>query len=733
MIPLASFLLMSTTTLSPSVEAPYKMPPAMERLANPEIRLAGPIQRQVQGVVDNWILPLPGKNPGILDMFEDQDKAPLRNLLAWSGEFAGKYLTSGTETLRLTGDPRLKATLQAFADGMAARQEPDGYLGPFPKENRLTGWAPNTWGNGGATWDAWGHYHAIVGLLDWHEETADPKALATARKIGDLLARFFERRTVASTGSPEMNQAVVHGLALLHRHTGEKRYLEAAERVVREFGAENAGNYLNGALAGEEFFQLPNAGPRWESLHVIMGLAELYWATGKPEYRRAFEHHYWSIAKTDRHNNGGFTSGEQAQGNPYHRGAIETCCTVAWTAMGVEMLRMTGDPKVADELEMSSLNQIVAMHAPDGAWCTYNTPMEGVRIPSTEDIAFQIRPGTEDLNCCSVNAARGFGMIADWALMSRDNGLAVNWYGPGTLKGKAGNLDVTLRQETSYPQEGRVTIHVDPARAGRFPLFLRVPHWSPKTTIQVNGQRVATRSGTYAKIDREWKAGDRITIELDMAPRFWVGQRESRGTSSVYRGPILFALDAPGVFPTYTGVWETAGNLRVTKTAGSAMEYRFEGDLVRWKGQWYDDAGVAEVSIDGKLVDTVDLYGTERGKPFTWERKGLGAGAHTIRIVATGRKAEASKNVWINVMALEPAPIASRFDAKAFAKGTFTKASDAVGFWEVADVTGQKVRLRDFGSVGRNKTPYFSWFPIDGAPVAAFSLENPSRTARVND
>ena len=46
--------------------------------------------------------------------------------------------------------------------------------------------------------------------------------------------------------------------------------------------------------------------------------------------RKAFENLWWSICKLDRHNNGGFSSGEQAQGNPYHPGAIETCCTVAW-------------------------------------------------------------------------------------------------------------------------------------------------------------------------------------------------------------------------------------------------------------------------------------------------------------------------------------------------------------------------------------------------------------------
>lgn len=729
MTSLPSLILMSLLATSPA-DASYKVSPRMELLTHPEVRLSGPLDRQIQGVIQNWLLPLPQTNPAILGMFEDRDKAPLRNLLAWSGEFAGKYLTSGTEVYRLTGDPKLKATLQKFADGMAARQDPDGYLGPFPKANHLTGWAPNTWGNGGATWDAWGHYHAIVGLLHWYDETGDAKALATARKIGDLLCRFFADRTVVSTGSPEMNQAIVHGLALLYRKTGDSSYLNAAEKVVAEFSAEGAGNYLQGALAGEEFYQLPFAGPRWESLHSIMGLAELYWATGKEEFRKAFEHHYWSIAKTDRHNNGGFTSGEQAQGSPYHKGAIETCCTVAWSAMGVEMLRMTGDSLVADELELSTLNQIVGLHAQDGAWCTYNTPMEGVRIPSTEDIAFQIRPGSQDLNCCSVNAARGFGMIADWALMRRGKGLALNWYGPSTLKSQVGGVAVKLRQETTYPQDGRVTIHVEPATSVAFPLSLRIPHWSGRTVVEVNGEPLAALRGSYLTLDRTWKAGDRITLEFDMSPRFWFGQRESRGKTSVYRGPILFALDVPGSAPTYSGAWETGGELRVTKATGAAMEYKFEGDVVRWHGQRFDDAGLAEVSIDGKVVDTVDFYASERGRPFVWERKGFGAGPHTLRMVATGKKRNESKNVWINVGVIEPSPLLPNFAADAFLKAIFTP-SEGVGSWEVRDTAGQQVTLRDFGSAGQNRTPYFTWFPIDGAPLAPFSRENPSRTAHL--
>src|SRR5581483_8333263 len=199
------------------------------------------------------------------------------------------------------------------------------------------------------------------------------------------------------TGSTEMNLAPVHGLCLLYRKTRDPRHLALAKQLVGEFaavgpgGAPLAGDYLRAALAGKEFFQTPR--PRWESLHPIMGLAELYHLTGDESYRTAFERLWWSICKLDRHNNGGFSSGEQAQGDPYHPGAIETCCTVAWLAMGIEMLRLTGDPVVADELELTTLNSALGLFSPTGRWATYNTPMDGVRKASAHDIVFQAREG----------------------------------------------------------------------------------------------------------------------------------------------------------------------------------------------------------------------------------------------------------------------------------------------------------------------------------------------------
>ena len=271
-----------------------------------------------------------------------------------------------------------------------------------------------------------------------------------------------------------------------------------------------AGDYLNQALAGQPFFETPK--PRWESLHPIMALAELYWITGEERYRRAFEQIWWSIVELDRHNNGGFSSGEAAQGNPYHQGPIETCCTIAWVAASVEMLKLTGSSIVADEIELSTLNSILGLHSASGRWVTYNTPMDGVRKASAHDIVFQAREGSPELNCCSVNGPRGLGMVSDWALMRDAEGVVLNWYGPSRMQvGLRRGLTVVLTQETEYPRSGRVGIRVDPSQAAEFALKLRVPYWSQRTKVRVNGAVVRkVRAGAYLTLARCWQPGDTV-------------------------------------------------------------------------------------------------------------------------------------------------------------------------------------------------------------------------------
>jgi DUF1680 family protein len=545
-------LIPATMTGATGLQVALDDPTVGDRDSRVRFELDGPAKNYLDNITRQWLLIAPTANPAILAMFRDRERVPYRNLLPWSGEFAGKYLTGATQVLHLTRDPALQRCLEGFVRELIALQDTDGYIGPFPRQSRLSGQAPNTGEHGGPTWDAWGHYHAMLGLIFWYDETGSKPALAAASRIGDLFCDRFlgpKRPRLVDTGSTEMNLAPAHALCLLHDRTGLVRYLDLARQIVDEFAETDpqnrplAGDYLRRGLAAEPFYTTPK--PRWESLHPILTLASLYRTTGDARFRSAFENLWWSIAELDRHNNGGFSSGEQAQGNPYHKGAIESCCTIAWMAMSVEMLRISANPVVADELELSTLNSALGMFSPTGRWSTYNTPMDGVRKANYHEIVFQSRPGSPELNCCSVNAARGLGLIGEWAVASGIDGLSLNWYGPGkTTVPVASAGPVALEQQTEYPRSGKVDIRVEPIRPSEFTVRLRIPHWSTDTKVAINGKSISgATAGQYLALTRGWKPGDLIELTLDFTPRFWVGERESLGLTSIYSGPILLAYD----------------------------------------------------------------------------------------------------------------------------------------------------------------------------------------------
>lgn len=496
----------------------------------------------LRAISENWLKVAPDRNPAMLEMFADCEKEPHPYLLPWSGEFAGKYLTGAVQVFRLTKDKELKVYLQSFVNRLVKLQLENGYLGPWPKEYQLTGKAPNLT----VAWDAWNHYHIMMGLLLWHEQTGDEKALNTARGIGDLLCKMFLGKpgSLAAIGETYTNLTPVHSLCLLYKATGDQRYFDLARQIVEDEFPQG-GDYVQMALAGKEFYQTPQ--PRWESLHAIMGLAEMYWITGEEKYREAFEHIWWSIVKLDRHNTGGFSSGEQAKGNPYDSGAIETCCTIAWSAMSVEMLRLTGDSIVADELELTLINAITGYQSRTGSWCTYDTPMDGSQVPFTTFMTGHMRPGSEELSCCTVNSARGFGMISDWALMTDGESLIVNWYGDSVLSAKL-DIPVLLKQQTDYPRTGHILLKVlpIPGHGLEFTLKLRIPHWSKNTRVAINGQVVKqVTPGRYLVLTRKWKWDDKIEMDLDMSLHYWAGERQYQGKTSIYYGPVLLAYRVP--------------------------------------------------------------------------------------------------------------------------------------------------------------------------------------------
>jgi hypothetical protein len=104
---------------------------------------------------------------------------------------------------------------------------------------------------------------------------------------------------------------------------------------------------------------------------------------------------------------------------------------------------------------------------------------------------------------------------------------------------------VCLSQHTDFPEDPTVELGVSLQGKARFALNVRIPAWCQQPSLAVNGESVPVKPGTYARLDRTWKLGDTVTLNLPMAPK-WIEHDHFEGGPAPWalvRGPVVYALD----------------------------------------------------------------------------------------------------------------------------------------------------------------------------------------------
>ncbi|WP_349314923.1 beta-L-arabinofuranosidase domain-containing protein [Chitinophaga sp. MM2321] len=498
--------------------------PQLTRARNVHIQLKGYMGARVDSMAQ-YMIDYPLRNPGLLRMMRER---PEKGVPDWAGVFPGQYLSSAQLIWRLTRHPLLKKSIDTYVRDLLKTQGADGYLEPFENMNRSL--------------SLWNHYAMLCGLISYYEDTRYKPALDASRKIADLVISTFgpDGKLLPKTGGG--SEAISHAIVMLYRETGDTRYLDFANYIMGEVWNE-PGGVAYSRLGRERLPVRDFPVRRWEGVHNIMALSEMYWLTGDTSCKQGYEHLWRTLRRTERHSTGGFSTNEGLLGTPYNHGTIETCCTVAWSLLSTDMLKLTGQSSVADELEWSVFNSALGSIPGNGGCSTYGTQPEGYRS------FCELHQGPADgheLSCCSSNAPRAIGDIANWALMQRPGGLVLNYYGPAVMSAQLpSGQRVQLEQRTAYPAKGAILLNVSVSTPETFTLYLRIPGWSKQTKVLVNGKAYdMPQAGHYMPIRRVWKKGDHISLALDFTPRFRIGEEDYAGKVSIYQGPVLFTSDA---------------------------------------------------------------------------------------------------------------------------------------------------------------------------------------------
>jgi len=155
----------------------------------------------------------------------------------------------------------------------------------------------------------------------------------------------------------------------------------------------------------------------------------------------------------------------------------------------------------------------------------------------------------EHHHCCVANIPRGLLQLGQATVMTaeEDDAIAVNLALSGTATvSLASGSKVSLDIATRYPEDGDVRIRIDSGEPAEFAVRLRIPPWSTRTRIRINGESVSAdsaRPGQYAELRRTWQRGDVVEMELDMRGRL-LTLRGSMEYAAVARGPVVLARSA---------------------------------------------------------------------------------------------------------------------------------------------------------------------------------------------
>ena len=199
------------------------------------------------------------------------------------------------------------------------------------------------------------------------------------------------------------------------------------------------------------------------------------------------------------------------------------------------LLRVTRDSHYGDSMERVMYNTVLGSLPlePDGRTYYYSDyNFQGQKVYHKERWA-----------CCSGTLPQ---VAADYRINTyfRDpRGVYVNLYIPSTLRWTHDNSQIALTQKSDYPYDPHVQFEMKLSKPADFALNFRIPAWAENASIAVNGKRKPAQPGSFAQINRKWRNGDHVDLELPLSTRLEAIDPQHPETVALLVGPlVLFAL-----------------------------------------------------------------------------------------------------------------------------------------------------------------------------------------------
>lgn len=487
-----------------------------------------------------------------------------------------------------------------------------GFISAYPPDQFIM--LENGAKYGGQKSQIWAPYYTLhkilSGLIDVYEVSGNKKALSIALGMGDwvytrlsklpteTLIKMWSTYIAGEYGG--MNEA----MGRLYRITNKPAYLKTAQLFdnIKVFFGDTLHSY--GLAKNVDLFRGLHAN---QHIPQVVGSIETYRGTNNPEYFKIADNFWYKAVNDYMYSIGGVAGARNPNnsecfisepGTLYENGLSaggqnETCATYNMLKLTSNLFLFDQRGELMDYYERALYNDILASVAENTAANTYHVPL---RPGSVKQFG---NPNMTGFTCCNGTAIESSTKLQNSIYFKRkDNqALYVNLYIPSTLEWT--ERKVTIEQTTNFPKEDNTLLTVK--GSGKFDINVRVPGWATKGFfVKINGkdQKLQAIPGSYLKITRSWKDGDRI--ELKMPFQFHLDPvMDQQNIASLFYGPILLAAQESEARKDWRKVTLDAADIGKT-IKGDPQQLQFTIDDIIFK-PFYETYGRHSVYLDVKL------------------------------------------------------------------------------------------------------------------------------------
>jgi DUF1680 family protein len=517
----------------------------------------------------------------------------------WHDEILHKTIEAAVYLLAYENDPQLERLIDEAADKLSEVQREDGYL-VLTQPRHRTKFKIATYH------ELYNMGHLITAGCVHYHLTGKTNLLNVAIKAADCIYNEFALQPEQYPNF-SVTKSYIMAVIDLYRVTGVRKYLDLAGILIDLHGKKVVPGdaHMNGVLVGNAEIALAlstsNAFavknlleqlkgsdgrqtkvPLREEKHVVghavnfeylyCSATDFYLETGDQALLDALHRLWDDLHRTKIAVHGGVSPYQNALtirgdaagecvGDPYeipnYRSYHETCSQIGNAMWNWRLLLAEGEAKYADMMELEMYNATISSVGLDGTHWFYINPTKWLADHETKHdhkhSGERSRPchaPSYAHTCCPTNLTRFEAQMHGYLYTLEGNTLCIDHYGANVLDmelGSGGRL--ILEQETDYPWDGKVRIHLRESPEPGLQLKLRIPSWCADGTLTVNGERQSANlePNSYVTADRPLRQGDTVELDLPMKVRY-IRSHPKLDTNlrqlAVRRGPIVYCLEA---------------------------------------------------------------------------------------------------------------------------------------------------------------------------------------------